>query len=82
MTFVMFSPQTRQLSQTFVSGQFINSPGQCPYCLKTVRNISYHVEDKHIPNPTPCTVCGKTFNSTNKMRAHRSYSHKKLPAAT
>jgi len=53
------------------------TPGICPYCHKQVQNISYHIEDKHIPNPTPCTVCGKVFNSINKMRAHRSYYHRR-----
>ena len=68
---------TIYIKGTLISGQFGNTPGLCPFCQKFVQNIAYHVEDKHIPNPTPCTVCGKVFQSTNKMRAHRSYTHRK-----
>jgi len=57
-------------------GPFKNGPGICPFCNKNVQKLSYHVEDKHIPNPTPCTECGKVFSSMNKMRAHRSCSHR------
>jgi len=57
-------------------GQYQNGPGVCPYCSKNVQNLAYHVEDKHCPNPTPCPVCGKVFNSLNKMRVHKSNSHK------
>ena len=69
--------KTIELRQTYFVGYNKQTPGICPYCHKQVQNISYHIEDKHIPNPTPCTVCGKVFNSINKMRAHRSYSHKR-----
>ena len=57
-------------------GVYRNGPGECPFCFKSVQKLSYHVEDKHIPNPTPCTECGKMFSSTNKMRNHRSTSHR------
>jgi len=57
-------------------GLYRNGPGVCPFCYKSVQKLSYHVEDKHIPNPTPCTECGKIFSSTNKMRNHRSTSHR------
>lgn len=57
-------------------GLYRNGPGECPFCFKNVQKLSYHVEDKHIPNPTPCTVCGKIFSSVNKMRNHRSTSHR------
>jgi len=58
-------------------GNYPNAAGMCPFCNKNVQNLAYHVEDKHIPNPTPCPICGKVFNSVNKMRAHKSYNHKK-----
>jgi len=57
-------------------GEFPNGPGLCPYCSQTYRNLAYHVEDKHRPNPTPCPLCGKIFNSLNKMRKHKSLIHK------
>jgi len=67
-------------NQTFSGskGSFPNAAGICPYCHKSVQNLAYHVEDKHIPNPTPCPICGKVFSSMNKMRAHKSYNHKKI----
>jgi len=58
------------------TGDFPNGPGNCPYCTKSVQNLAYHVEDKHIPNPTPCPICGKVFSSKNKMRTHKSSYHK------
>jgi len=65
-------------TQTMASskGLYRNGPGVCPFCFKSVQKLSYHVEDKHIPNPTPCTECGKIFTSVNKMRNHRSTSHR------
>ena len=55
---------------------FRNAPGSCPYCNKFFAKLSYHMEDKHFPNPTPCTICGKVFQSINKMRTHRSSAHR------
>jgi len=63
-------------------GNYPNAAGMCPFCNKNVQNLAYHVEDKHIPNPTPCPICGKVFNSVNKMRAHKSYNHKKNKSVT
>jgi len=54
--------------------------GVCPVCLKPIAtNLRRHVEDLHCPVPTPCTVCGKIFSSSNKMRAHKSYTHRNQP---
>lgn len=58
-------------------GDYPNGPGLCPFCNQTYQNLAYHVEDKHCPNPTPCPLCGKIFNSLNKMRKHKSSIHKK-----
>ena len=58
-------------------GSYQNGPGVCPYCSKHVQQLAYHVEDKHVPNPTPCPICGKVYNSINKMRVHKSTNHKK-----
>jgi len=58
-------------------GYYQNGPGVCPYCSKQVQQLAYHVEDKHVPNPTPCPICGKVYNSMNKMRVHKSTAHKK-----
>jgi len=55
--------------------------GECPYCQKWIQtSVKRHVEDKHLPRATPCTVCSKVFSSGNKMRAHRSYAHRQQPA--
>jgi len=58
-------------------GGFINGPGLCPYCQKQFAKLSYHMEDKHFPKPTPCTECDKVFSSANKMRSHRSLHHRR-----
>merc|ERR1719189_1013032 len=56
--------------------------GECPYCQKWIQtSVKRHVEDRHLPRATPCTVCTKVFSSGNKMRAHRSYAHRQQPAA-
>ena len=62
--------------QFYFPGHYQNGPGVCPYCSKHVQQLAYHVEDKHVPNPTPCPICGKVYNSTNKMRVHKSTNHK------
>jgi len=57
--------------------------GECPYCQKWIQtSVKRHVEDRHLPRPTPCTVCAKVFSSGNKMRAHRSYAHRHQPLHT
>lgn len=54
--------------------------GECPYCQKWIQtSVKRHVEDRHLPRATPCTVCTKVFSSGNKMRAHRSYAHRQQP---
>lgn len=68
---------TQQMASS--KGQYQNGPGICPYCNKHVQQLAYHVEDKHCPNPTPCPICGKVYNSMNKMRVHKSTNHKKKP---
>jgi len=70
-------------NQTFSGskGRFQNGPGICPYCNKNVQQLAYHVEDKHFPNPTPCPICGKVYNSINKMRVHKSTAHKSKPVS-
>ena len=51
-------------------------PGNvCPICNKRVAKLKYHMEDIHFPVQTPCPLCGKVFNSTNKMRTHKSSYH-------
>jgi len=56
--------------------------GECPYCQKWIQtSVKRHVEDRHLPRATPCTVCTKVFSSGNKMRAHRSYAHRQQPPA-
>jgi len=47
----------------------------CPICNKRVAKLKYHMEDIHFPVETPCPLCGKVFNSTNKMRTHKSSYH-------
>jgi len=73
---LMENSQMDNSQQMASKGSFKNGPGICPFCNKTVQKLGYHVEDKHVPNPTPCTECGKVFSSVNKMRAHRSSSHR------
>jgi len=66
-------------SQQMASKGIKSGGGECPICFKFIStNIKRHIEDIHHPNPTPCTVCGKIFSSLNKMRAHKSYSHKNI----
>lgn len=51
--------------------------GTCPICFKFIgTNVRRHMEDLHFPTSTPCTVCGKVFTSTNKMRSHKAYAHR------
>jgi len=65
-------------SQQMASKGFPTGEGECPICFKRTAKIRRHMEDVHFPNPTPCTVCDKIFTSVNKMRAHRSYTHKNI----
>eukprot|EP00095_Tigriopus_kingsejongensis_P001909 maker-scaffold726_size105808-snap-gene-0.25 protein:Tk01909 transcript:maker-scaffold726_size105808-snap-gene-0.25-mRNA-1 annotation:"hypothetical protein TcasGA2_TC012869" len=53
-----------------------SGPGMCPYCYKHYRQLRRHVEDIHLPQAVPCTVCHKVFSSYNKMQSHRSVQHK------
>ena len=53
-----------------------DGPGFCPHCEKHFSKLSNHMEDKHFPKETPCTECNKIFSSMNKMRTHRSMTHR------
>ena len=79
--FLIHPTSCQHISSVFwklcIPGEFPNGPGMCPYCNQNYQNLAYHVEDKHCPNPTPCPLCGKIFNSLNKMRKHKSSYHKK-----
>ena len=74
-TFLCFFTLSKVI-QSYFPGHYQNGPGVCPYCSKHVQQLAYHVEDKHVPNPTPCPICGKVYNSMNKMRVHKSTNHK------
>ena len=60
---------------------FDKGPGFCPWCMKQSKTLRRHVEDLHLPSPTPCPVCGKVFASKNKMASHKSRNCKmaKIP---
>jgi len=45
--------------------------GSCPWCEKYFANLKVHVEDVHVPSEVPCPLCGKIFQSKNKMFSHK-----------
>ena len=50
----------------------------CSYCHVVRQNVKKHVEIHMRTGGINCSVCGKTFKTTNSLSSHVSMRHRQL----